>query len=139
MPENGAGQILVFEIGRKAFGLELDWVEGIIEKNNVIPVPMAPQIADGMVFYRDGVLPVINLLKLLNMGSEGGGSLLVVARGVSEDFGIPTDRIHGITDADLLELKHIPLEERENPYIQGTGSFNGNEFSLLDFKNVGNQ
>lgn len=136
MSGNGAEQILIFEKGGKAFGLELDRVEGIIESINITPVPMAPDVAEGIVFHRDGVLPVINLLKLLNIGGEGGGSLLVVVRGVSEDFGIPSDRMYGITQADLLDLNYTPLEERENPYIQGTGNFKGNDFSLLDFKNI---
>lgn len=136
MSENGAEQILIFEKSGKVFGLELDRVEGIIENIKVTPVPMAPQVAEGIVFYRDGVLPVINLLRLLNVGSEGGGSLLVVVRGVSEDFGIPSDSIYGIAQADLLDLKYTPQEERENPYVQGTGKFKGNEFSLLDFKDI---
>lgn len=136
MSKNGAEQILIFEKGGKAFGLELDRVEGIIENIMITPVPMAPQIAEGIVFYREGVLPVMNLLKLLNIGSEGGGSLMVVVRGVSEDFCIPCDHIHGISGADLLGLKYTPLEERGNPYIQGSGNFRGNEFSLLDFKEI---
>lgn len=136
MSENGAEQILIFEKGGKAFGLELDRVEGITENIKITPVPMAPQVAEGIIFYRDGVLPVINLLRLLNIGSEEGGSLLVVVRGVSEDFGIPSDSIYGIAEADLLDLKYTSLEERESPYIQGTGNFKGNEFFLLDFKNI---
>lgn len=138
MGESGTEQILIFESGGKVFGLELDRVEGIMEQGEVTPVPMAPPVAEGIIFYRDGVLPLINLPRLLNIDGEGSSNLQVVVRGVSEDFVVSSDRIYGITQANLLSLKYMPLEERENPYIQGSGNFNGTEFFLLDFKNIGN-
>jgi len=134
--ENSSDLIMIFENRGKTFGLELDHVERVIEKGALTPVPMAPPAAEGIVFYRDGVLPVLNLLKLLNIEGKGEGDLLVIVRGVSEDFGVFSDRIYGIIPADLLELKDIPFEKRENGYIQGTGEYNGIEFSLLDFKKL---
>jgi len=124
---------MIFENSGKTFGLELDHVERVIEKEALTPVPMAPPAAKGIVFYRDNVLPVLNLLKLLDIDGKGEGDLLVIVRGVSEDFGVFSDRIYGIIPADLLELEDIPFEKRENGYIQGTGKYNGIEFSLLDF------
>lgn len=127
---------MIFENSGKTFGLELDHVERVIEKVALTPVPMAPSAAKGIVFYKDGLLPVLNLLKLLNIDGKGEGDLLVVVRGVSEDFGVFSDRIYGIIPADLLELEDIPFEKRENAYIQGTGEYNGIEFSLLDFNKL---
>jgi len=131
--ENSSDLIMIFENSGKTFGLELDHVERVIEKEALTPVPMAPPAAKGIVFYRDNVLPVLNLLKLLDIDGKGEGDLLVIVRGVSEDFGVFSDRIYGIIPADLLELEDIPFEKRENGYIQGTGKYNGIEFSLLDF------
>ncbi|HLB05609.1 MAG TPA: chemotaxis protein CheW [Thermodesulfobacteriota bacterium] len=133
MIENSSDLIMIFENSGKTFGLELDHVERVIEKEALTPVPMAPPAAKGIVFYRDNVLPVLNLLKLLDIDGKGEGDLLVIVRGVSEDFGVFSDRIYGIIPADLLELEDIPFEKRENGYIQGTGKYNGIEFSLLDF------
>lgn len=137
MFKQGTEQIIVFESGGAAFGLELDRVEGIIEKNTVTRVPNAPSVAEGIVYHRDNVLPVLNLSRLLNVENGTVGGLLVVVRGVSEDFGLSSDRIYCITPADMLKLRHIPLEERKNPYIQGAGEINGVEFSLLDFRDIG--
>lgn len=134
MLERETERIVVFESGKTAFGLELDRVDSIIEKKSVTPVPNAPPAAEGVVFYRDRVLPVFNLLKMLNGNSDGSGTLLLVVRGLSEDFGISSDRIYGIMPAEQLKLRHLPLDERDNPYIQGNGEFNGTEFFLLDFK-----
>lgn len=136
MTENSSDLIMIFENSGKVFGLELDHVESITEKDVLAPVPMAPPAAKGIVFYRDGVLPVLNLLKLLNIDGKGEGDLIVIIRGVSEDFGVLSDRIYGIIPADLLELKNIPFEKRENAYIQGIGEYNGIKFSLLDIKKI---
>lgn len=129
-------QVLIFESGKKVLGLELDRVDSIIEKEAVTPVPGVPKSAEGIIFYRDRVIPVLDLISFLyeNNNSEGSGKLLVVVRGLSEDFGISSDRIYGIVPANRLNIRHIPSEERENQNIQGKGEFNGIEFSFLDFK-----
>lgn len=134
MPKQDTEQIVVFECGTKAFGLELDRVDSIIEKDTATPVPNMPPASEGVVFYRDRVLPVFNLLRMLNIEENKEGGLLVVVRGVSEDFGISSNRIYGIMPSDQLNIKQVPPEERESPYIQGTGEFNGMEFSVLEFK-----
>ena len=134
MLERETEHIVIFESGKKVFGLELDRVDSIAEKDSVTPVPNAPPAAEGVIFYRDRILPVFNLLKMLNGNNDGCGSLLLVVRGLSEDFGISSDRIYGIMPVEQLKLRRIPSEERENPYIQGNGEFNGTEFFLLDFK-----
>jgi chemotaxis signal transduction protein len=127
-------RILIFESGKKVFGLELDRVDSIVEKNSVTSVPNAPPAAEGVVFYRDRILPVFNLLKMLYGNNDGCGNLLLVVRGLSEDFCIPLDQIYGLMPLEQLKLRRIPSEERENPFIQGNGEFNGTEFFLLDFK-----
>lgn len=134
MLERETEQILVFETGKQKFGLELDRVDSIIEKGFITPVPNVPPAGYGVIFYRDRVLPVFNLLKMLNAGNAECGNLLLVVRGLSEDFGISLDRIFGIMPVEQLKLRHIPTEERENPYIQGNGEINGTDFILLDFK-----
>lgn len=134
MLERETEHILIFESGKKVFGLELDRVDSIVEKDSVTPVPNAPPAAEGVVFYRDRALPVFNLLKMLNGNNDGTGNLLVVVRGLSEDFCISSDSIYGIMHVEELKLRHIPSEGRENPYIQGNGEFNGTEFFLLDLK-----
>ena len=80
------------------------------------------------------MLPVFNLLKMLYGNSDGCGNLLLVVRGLSEDFGISSEQIYGIMSVEQLKLRRIPSEERENPFIQGNGEFNGTDFFLLDFK-----
>lgn len=137
MSAHGNEQMIVFESGGRAFGLELDRVECIIEKTAVTPVPNAPLITEGAVFYREKVLTVIKLPELLKIKGGNYGGLLVVVRGESEDFGLSSDRIYGIVPSNMLKLKPIPSEERENQYICGIGKFNKVEFSLLDFGNKG--
>ena len=137
MAGHGTDQAIVFESGGRAFALELDRVECIIEKNAVTPVPNMPAVAEGAVFYRDRVLPVIKLPELLKMTGEMNGSLMVVVRGEYGDFGLSSGRIYGIIPSNMLKLKSIPFEERENQYICGIGKFNEVEFSLLDFENKG--
>jgi chemotaxis signal transduction protein len=129
-------QIIVFGCRGRFFGLDLDRVEGIAEKGDVTAVPHAPLIAEGIVFYRDGILPVLDLPGLLNISEEGSGRFLLIVRGISEDFCVSPDHIYGIVPGDQLKLKHIPLSERENPYIQGTGDFMGGDIFLLDFTNL---
>lgn len=133
MADHRNEQTVIFSSGGRAFGLELDRVESIIEKDSVTRAPNAPSAVEGIVFYRDKVLPVINLPMLLNLTGGHDGNLIVVVRDEIEDFGLSSDRIHGIIPSSMLNLKHIPVDERENRYIAGTGKYNEIEFSLLDF------
>lgn len=126
-------QAVVFSINGRTFGLELDRVDCIIEKNAVTPVPNAPSAVEGAVFYRDRILAVVNLRELLQMDGSQDGNLMVVVKGEGEDFALSADRIYGIIPSERLMLKYIPSGEREHNCICGIGEFNGMELFLLDF------
>lgn len=62
---------VTFALGQESFGIGLDLVEEIIELPTITKVPDAPPYVMGVICLRDQVLPLLDVIQLLNV--EHGG------------------------------------------------------------------
>jgi purine-binding chemotaxis protein CheW len=61
-------QVVVFEVNGEFFGAEASQVFQIIKYQEATKVPKMPKFVEGMLNYRESVLPVVNLAKRFDMG-----------------------------------------------------------------------
>ncbi len=61
-------QVVVFEVNGEFFGAEASQVFQIIKYQEATKVPKMPRFVEGMLNYRESVLPVVNLAKRFDMG-----------------------------------------------------------------------
>lgn len=63
-------QLVVFELAKEHYGVDIAMVEGIIKMQQITAVPHAPSFVEGVTNLRGAVLPVIDLRKRFNLPSE---------------------------------------------------------------------
>ena len=63
-------QIVVFELGREQFGIDIDMVDGIVKMQAITKLPYSPAYMEGVTNLRGSVLPVMDLRKRLDLPVE---------------------------------------------------------------------
>lgn len=63
-------EIVEFEVGSNTFGINVMKVREIIQPIPITPIPNAHPHVDGIIQLRGEVLPVIDMLKVLNLPTE---------------------------------------------------------------------
>ncbi len=106
-------QLVVFELGKEHFGVDIGAVESIIKMQAITVVPHAPGFVEGVTNLRGVVLPVVDLRKRFGLqAGEGDGKaeghrrIVVVALGAM--------KVGMIVDA-VSEVLRIPEESIEPP------------------------
>ena len=56
-------QMVVFEIGREVYGVDIETVHEIIRMQEITAIPRAPQFVEGVINLRGKVIPVVDLRK----------------------------------------------------------------------------
>jgi len=56
-------QLVIFELGKEYFGIDIAIVEGIIKMQEITRMPKCPDFVEGLINLRGSVLPVIDLQK----------------------------------------------------------------------------
>ena len=62
-------QFVIFRVGTQEFALNIFQVERILRYQKPAAVPKAPDYLEGVVQYRDGVVPVVDLRKRLGLAA----------------------------------------------------------------------
>ena len=99
-------QLVVFELGREHYGVDISAVESIIKMQAITVVPHTPSFVEGVTNLRGSVLPVIDLRKRFGLALDDiskNSRIVVIALGktkvgmivdaVSEVLRIPEDAI----------------------------------------------
>ena len=63
-------QLVIFELGKEQFGIEIAAVEGIVKMQEITRIPYAPSYMEGITNLRGAVLPVIDLRKRFGLPEE---------------------------------------------------------------------
>jgi purine-binding chemotaxis protein CheW len=63
-------QLVIFELGKEQFGIEIAAVEGIVKMQEITRIPYAPSYMEGITNLRGSVLPVIDLRKRFGLPEE---------------------------------------------------------------------
>lgn len=90
---------VTFALGQESFGIGLDLVEEIIELPSVTKVPDAPPYVMGVICLRDQVLPLLDVIQLLNVehgGQEARREMVILLSFGAARVGIAVDEIQEI-------------------------------------------
>lgn len=60
-------QLVIFELGKEFFGIEIAAVEGIVKMQEITKIPQSPSYMEGITNLRGSVLPIIDLQKRFGM------------------------------------------------------------------------
>lgn len=103
----GELQTVVFSLNGQYYGAEASQVFQIIRYQETTKVPRMPKFVDGIINYRDMVLPVINLNKRFEIGE------LVITRKTKILVAKMEDKLAGFVVNDVSEIVKFSDDELE--------------------------
>jgi len=111
-------RVLEFELGDERFCLDIDYIEEIVELENMTRVPNSPSYVEGVVDLRGQVTAIINPKDALDVGDEDRGDLIIVFDSEQMDeqghLGWVVDEVRQVTPVAEDEVNESPDEDAEH-------------------------
>ncbi len=106
---------LIFRIGDRAYGLDIDAVQEIMESPPRYPVPKPAPFLEGAINAHGEVLPVIDLPALMDVSGAARDARLVVLAPEFRGLALLVSRVERIVPLDLE--RSVP-DPDSDPYCQ---------------------
>jgi len=134
------GQYLNFVLNDEVFGMNIMHIKEILERREIVEVPLASSIFAGVINLRGSVVPVVDLS--VRLGGEpiraGGNNCIIIAETEDEegmmDIGMLVQEVREVRDvqsADSFEAPRFGANLRPD-FLEGLGRIGENFVLLLD-------
>ena len=71
--ESSTVNLACFEIKGQIYAIEVEHVREIVRIMEITPLPNAPSLIEGVIDLRGAVIPIMDLVRVLNRGSASAG------------------------------------------------------------------
>lgn len=133
-------KVLVFKIGTEEFAADIMQVERILGFSEPTRIPEAPQFVKGVIKYQEGIIPVIDLTKRLNMEvtSFNQDAKIIVVKHNETSIGLIVDMVSEVVDVADSDIEGAPdiVKGISNKYIMGIIKLNKRIIVLLDTEKI---
>jgi purine-binding chemotaxis protein CheW len=115
--------VVIFEINREKFGIEIIFTKEIIKYKKIIPLPNVPDYIKGIISIRDEVITVASLNKRI-FGKEDEiteETRIIIIEFQEKNIGIIVDRVVSVENFENSSFENInkgTLEAKQS-YISG--------------------
>jgi len=105
-------KILLFALNDLTLGIELKYVQKIIETNDIKPIPLAPYFVSGLLNHRGSFLTIINLALLCGTtpGKVDQEARIIILDDNETDIGILAGKVMGTKELSFQNKKKEPIE-----------------------------
>ncbi|HHV98982.1 MAG TPA: chemotaxis protein CheW [Clostridiaceae bacterium] len=134
-------QFLVFKIGDQEYGVDIQRVVTIIEKNmNIARIPKTPDFIKGVINLRGEIIPVMNIRKRFRLPEieDTEETRIIVLKTDEIVIGIIVDAV-----AEVVRLTNDAIENITNytndvmmDYIYGVGKMNDKIVTILNIEKL---
>jgi len=133
-------QLVVFELGKENYGVDISAVESIIKLQAITAVPQAASFVEGVTNLRGNVLPVIDLRKRfgLNACEVSKNSRIVVVAMNGTKVGMIVDAVSEVlrVPSDSIELPPSMVTTVNSSFITGIAKMDQKLVILLDLQKI---
>ncbi|HZJ58110.1 MAG TPA: chemotaxis protein CheW [Clostridia bacterium] len=132
-------QYVIFRLGEDLYGATIKDIQEIILPQSPTKVPNNPDFIEGIIDYRDKVIPVLDLKKRFRLGNSEykGQSRFVVATVDGSDVAFAVDEVTEILRAQRDEIESAPDATRiGKEYIYGATHIGDRLIILLELSKV---
>lgn len=133
-------QVIVFDLNGQLFGAEASQVFQVIRYKEPEKIPRMPRFIEGILNFRDSVLPVINLVKRFNLGES------VITKKTKILVARLGDRYAGFIVNDVAEIARFSADEIDPvsavdktgaaAYLMKVGKKGDKLIFIIDLENV---
>ncbi|NLJ78839.1 MAG: purine-binding chemotaxis protein CheW [Tissierellia bacterium] len=128
-------QYVVFKLGKEEFGIDIMNVKEIIPYQESIHVPDTPGFIEGIINYRDSVIPIISLKERFKLDEKGStkDTRIIVITLKDKDVGFIVDEVSQTLYLDDDEVDPTPeiIIGVDRKYITGVGKLGGDRLLIL--------
>ncbi|GAB6189273.1 chemotaxis protein CheW [Marinitoga arctica] len=128
-----------FRIEDERFAIDINHVDTVIEYQKTTKIPEASDFIEGIVNFRDGVLPIINLrvkFKYPQFEDINKAKILVVKIG-EKKFGLIVDEVKEVINVKQEQLEEAPdVGGTQAEYISGIIKMDDGMIFLIDVEKI---
>lgn len=133
-------QLVVFELGKEHYGVDISAVESIIKMQPITVVPHTPSFVEGVTNLRGSVLPVIDLRKRFGLAMDDiskNSRIVVIALGKTK-VGMIVDAVSEVLriQEDQIEPPPPMVTSVDTTFIIGIAKIDNKLVILLDLSKV---
>ena len=133
-------QLVVFELGKEHYGVDISAVESIIKMQPITVVPHTPSFVEGVTNLRGSVLPVIDLRKRFGLSLDDiskHSRIVVIALGKTK-VGMIVDAVSEVLSVaeDAIEPPPPMVTSVDTTFIIGIAKIESKLVILLDLSKV---
>ncbi len=133
-------QVVVFEVNGEFFGAEASQVFQIIKYQEATKVPKMPKFIEGMLNYRDTVLPVVNLAKRFDMGdiAVNKKTKILMTRIEDKFAGFIVNDVSEIVKFNENEVDPVPniINVETSAYLKKVARKGDRLISIIDLESI---
>lgn len=132
-------QYVIFRLEEDIYGAEIHSVQEIILPKEPTKIPNSPDFIEGIIDYRDEVIPLLDLKKRFRLGaSEYEGQTRFIVAGIDgKNIAFSVDEVTEILWAREDQLEEAPEMTRINKeFITGVARIEGELIVILDLSKV---
>ncbi len=130
-------QLVVFRLGEEEYGIDILAVKEIIRYRKTVKLPDCPDFLDGIINYRDSIVPILDLNRRFKLGGkEAGDATRVIIAGIGgpegRQVGFMVDRVEEVLrlDENSIEETHGDGSQRHGQAVhKGCGETAGQAYN----------
>jgi purine-binding chemotaxis protein CheW len=139
-------QLVTFELGGETYGIDIMQVEGIVQVQQIRPIPYAPEYVEGIFNLRGEIIPVINLhrrfrLKQMDLSEEDKLLSGMVILAIDDmHLAVMIDKVSRVVRVNRDDIQPPPqmISGIGAEYIQGVVNNEDNYLIILDARRLFN-
>lgn len=131
-------KFIVFKLGNKEFGVEVEKVVEILNSQKICPLPELKDFIAGVITVRGEVIPLIDMRKRFGIQPFPKKERTVIVKAGSEKVGLIVDEVKDITAFLPEEIMKPPVifKGLKTEYLIGLGKKEGMVVILLNLENI---
>jgi purine-binding chemotaxis protein CheW len=132
--DSAARRVLLFRVGTRVYGCEIDAVREIIPWRRATRLPGAPAYVCGLINLRGTIITVLDLEQRLGAGASGraDGSIVLVQRG-ARTAGVGVDEVMDVQPLPAGAIETVSGDQARDGIVRGIGHLgDGTVVILLD-------
>jgi purine-binding chemotaxis protein CheW len=117
-------QLVVFDLGGEAYGVDISTVREIIRMQAITVVPGTPHAVEGIINIRGSVIPVVDLRKRFGLEDKERGKetrIVVVTTNKGQEIGVIVDSVDEVLriPSDTIEPPSSTITGADSAYLLG--------------------
>lgn len=112
-------EILSFELSKRDFAVDVDFVEMVIERSNITFVPKAQHYIKGVMNLRGRIVPIIDLSILLGIDGDTESTKILVLKIKDIEVGFLVDEVKEVIRISSDDIDKLGSVEDMNQRTKG--------------------